>query len=71
MGAKIFLSIITCFLFALSIYLIIANKKVGGSYYDGEMGWVHNSFSGYLLLSVAIGFLVALIYVFKGKKIKP
>jgi len=73
MITKIALSIITGFLFIFSIYLIITGRKVSGTYYDdtGGMGWVHNSFSGYLLLGVAIGFLIALIFVFKGKKLKP
>lgn len=72
MIAKFILSLITAFLLTLSIYLIVTDKKIEGSYYDGNgWGWVHNSFNGYLLLVVAIGFLVALIFVFKGKKIKP
>jgi len=75
MGAKIFLTIITAFLFVTSIYLIVTNKKINGFYLDqtegSGFGWVHNSFSGLLLLAVAIGFLIATIYVFKGKKIKP
>jgi formate hydrogenlyase subunit 3/multisubunit Na+/H+ antiporter MnhD subunit len=71
MVTKIILSLITGFLLTLSIYLIITGKKVEGSYYNNNgWGWVHNSFNGYLLLAVAIGFLIALIFVFRGKKIK-
>ena len=72
MIAKIVLTIITTFLFVLSIYLIIADKTIEGNYYnENGWGWIHNSFNGYLLLIVAVGFLIALIAVFKGKKIKP
>ena len=71
MITKIALSLITTFLFIVSLYLIISKKKISGSYYDGNgWGWVHNSFTGYFLLIVAIGFLVGLIFVFKKKKIK-
>jgi len=71
MIAKIILSLITGFLFTFSIYLIVTDKKIEGTYYDGQSGWgwVHNSFNGYLLLIIAIGFLIALIFIFKGKKI--
>ena len=61
------MSVITLFLFIFSIYLIISGKKIEGTYY--YRGWVHNSVNGYLLLIIAIAFLIALIYVFKGKKI--
>ena len=71
MITKIVLTIITGFLFILSIYLIFTGKKVSGTHYnESGWGWLSNSFSGYLLLLVAIGFLIALIFVFKGKKIK-
>jgi len=71
MITKIVLSLITGFLFILSIYLIVTGKEIEGTYYAGRTGWgwLHNSFNGYLLLVVSLGFLVALIIVFKGKKI--
>ena len=72
MITKIVLTIITGFLFILSIYLIITGKKISGTHLNASgWGWLSNSFSGYLLLLVAVGFLVALIFVFKGKKIEP
>lgn len=71
MTSKIVLSIITLFLFAIGVYLIISDKQIKGSYYDNNWGWVYNSFTGYFLIIVALGFFVALIFVLKGKKIKP
>jgi len=71
MIAKIFLSLITALLFSLSIYLIVTGNNIEGIYLSRYHGLVHNSFSGYLLLAVAIGFLIATIAVFKGKKINP
>ena len=72
MITKIVLSLITIFLFILSVYLIITAKKIEGTYYNGRSGWgwIHNSFNGYLLLVIAIVFLLALIFISKGKKIK-
>ena len=71
MIAKTVLTIITAFLFVFGIYLIITDKTIEGNYYQDGWGWIHNSFNGYLVLIVAAGFLIALIAVFKGKKIKP
>ena len=68
--AKIMLSVITAFLFIVSIYLIVTGKRIEGSFLAHRGGWVHNSFNGYVLLLVAIGFLLALRMVFKGKKIR-
>ncbi len=67
MGAKIVLSVITAFLLILAVYLLVTNKKVSGAYYS-DTGWLQGSFSGYVLLFVAIGFLVATILVFKRNR---
>ena len=71
MIAKIILSLITVFLFIVSSYLIITGEEIDGKYYAGRSGWgwVFGVFNGYILLIVAFVFLIALIFVFKGKKI--
>ncbi len=73
MITKIILSLITAFLFITGVFLIIKNKEIEGNFYDSTAGrgWVHNSFNGYFLVLISIGFLIALIFVIKGKKINP
>lgn len=73
MITKIVLSLITAFLFMTGVFLIITNKEIEGNFYDSTTGrgWVYNSFNGYFLVLISIGFLTALILIIKGKKIKP